>query len=133
MYNLQVICVYKAKLFLNKKSIKDVGICLFKLLIIIAKKKILRRCEYIERKTPSKNILEFLKHFFLDHPVYIRFISRIVSNLFIDDLGDYESNFELLFIINSYNNWIIEKSHKIEKSIGLLQSFIADFIHSENG
>ena len=23
----------------------------------------LRRCEYIERKTPSKNILEFLKQF----------------------------------------------------------------------
>ena len=39
----------------------------------------MRRCEYIERKTPSKNILEFLKHlssrshhkFFLDHPVCI--------------------------------------------------------------
>ena len=38
----------------------------------------MRRCEYIERKTPSENILEFLKHFpyrshhklFLDHPVY---------------------------------------------------------------
>ena len=38
----------------------------------------LGRCEYIERKTPSKNILEFTKHFssrshiklFLDHPVY---------------------------------------------------------------
>ena len=25
--------------------------------------KFLRRCEYIERKTPSKNIVEFLKHF----------------------------------------------------------------------
>ena len=37
----------------------------------------LRRCEYIARKTPSKNTLKFLKHFsyrsihklFLDYPV----------------------------------------------------------------
>ena len=43
----------------------------------------LRRYEYIERKTPSKCILEFLKHFssrshhklFLDHPVYVCYTS----------------------------------------------------------
>ena len=42
------------------------------------------RCEYIERKTPSKNILEFLKHFssrslhklFFDHPVEFLFLAE---------------------------------------------------------
>ena len=39
----------------------------------------MRRCEYIERKNPSKNILEFLEHFssgshhkpFWNNPVYV--------------------------------------------------------------
>ena len=51
----------------------------------------MRRCEYIERKAPPKNILEFIKHFssrsihklFFDHPLYKISIFIFFFNVFM--------------------------------------------------
>ena len=43
----------------------------------------MKRCEYVERKTPSKNILEFLKHSSSRSHHMLFFLTTLYKNIFI--------------------------------------------------
>ena len=78
----------------------------------------MRRCEYIERKTPSKNILKFLKHFSSrSHPKLF-----FGTTLYIDIT--YHKNLKIIVEIKNKKFDVVKMTFPIIKFLNLVKQIL---------
>ena len=96
----------------------------------------MRRCEYMERKTPSKNILEFHKHFssrsyhklFFGPPCI--YLTLLQQNCIVQCYVDYELEIEMRMSLSDVCRSLREFAQKRFYTSGTLRSIRFSWFHN---